>query len=175
MKYLVLIGLPGSGKTTLSNLLIKNKIVKGYLSIGSNRNLICRWTPKKLNDKIKEDLAWELFRSSIYWKRFFCDSDDVYVIHLCGVNKKEEKVLEVLRYEDCKYIKLDCDKKELVKRVGKRKENQGWFPYKVSFKEIIKYGFGNHIRHLKSDLILHTDKLNIKKCYQNLSKYISIW
>ena len=172
-KYVVLIGLPGSGKSTLSNMLVKKKKAKGVLSIGSFRELIVTLMPAKLNVIIKEDLAWELFRSSIAHLSCLCPLIiNTILINLCGVNGREQKVLEELENLGSTFIKLICNEEELLKRVKNREKEPGWFPYKITYENIIRQGFRKNIKILKSDLVLKTDKETKEACYDQIIKIL---
>ena len=159
MRYIVLIGKPSSGKTTIGSLLVKNKIAKGVLSIEGFRKFIYHYMPIELNKMIKEDLAWELFKSSIVYKEYI---DETAVINLCGLNAKEQKVVEELKRHNSVFIMLNCSKNVLSKRIKLRKDKSKTFPYSITRLEMVKYGFGSWIDALPFDLKIDTGRLTIK-------------
>ena len=169
IKYIVLVGKPGSGKTTLSKLLCKNKSFGSReLNIGHFRNKMHRLLPKE-NRWIVEDLAWEYFYSTINRSLVMNWEPDMVcrVVTLCGVNSREMKTIDILKLSEAIFFYLDCDKQVLLKRIARRKKKQGWFPYEGTFKDLVEIPFHKEFLKIRRKCrCLYTDVLNTKTCLQ---------
>jgi adenylate kinase family enzyme len=172
---IILMGLCGSGKSTISKELSKKTSYK-VLNIGTIRNDLFReyfLMDIEINEREKwliEDEVWtKLFKEAIdiLWH-------DGVIIDTTGLNKRLNFLLiDARSFSNVLEIKLLCSDKELKNRLKKKKKSKDdFFPYSVEVgdndKEFFNKLMQDQLKEKQCDIIVHTDKLNVKQCVDKI-------
>lgn len=159
-----IIGLPGAGKTTLSQKLSKALKVP-VLRVGPHR-------VRFPETAIGEADAWvALFRemSLRQWKN--C------ILETTGLNRREVFLSTALPFERIFTIKLEASRKSLGKRIRKKKKEerggQWFYSAECPDKHEFVRKFFKHFRRLPANCYINTDQLTKAAVYQRALKEIT--
>ncbi|OGX49173.1 MAG: hypothetical protein A2216_02130 [Omnitrophica WOR_2 bacterium RIFOXYA2_FULL_45_12] len=158
-----IIGLPGSGKTTLSRKL-SGKLKVPVLRIGYHRALFPE-TP------IGEADAWvALFRQLSLRRWQNC------ILETTGLNSREAFLKAALPFGRMFTFKLEASRKTLISRIRKKKKKEqgGQWLYSAAYRD--KYEFVNklfrHFSKVPADCCIDTNRLTRRMVYQRALREI---